>query len=181
MTALETKKCPACQSEISAKATKCPHCQKDLRSLFRKHPILTFIGILFLFPTLTGLFTGSSNRKNTPSPVSNQQVKSLPTPVRRDDFIADVSYDGTQFTISNFDDTDCINARIELNGGVFKNGYELEGYTLESGKTYTVGAMRLVNKDGEKFNPFTHQPLDIFIECQGDNQLQYASYLAEFK
>lgn len=182
MTDNETKTCPDCQSKISAKAKKCPHCRKDLRSWFARHPILTIIGVLILLPTITGLFTNPNRSETTNSnSETSGQANKTPTPVRRDDFIAGVNYDGAQFTISNLDNMDCIDARIELNGGWFKNGYELEGYTLETGKTYTVGAMRFANKNGEKFNPFTHQPLDIFIECQGENELQYASYLAEFR
>lgn len=67
----DNKVCRSCRKSVDIQAKKCPYCQEDLRSWFRRHPILTFILIIFLFPTFTGLFTssnysGSSNK--TPEP-----------------------------------------------------------------------------------------------------------------
>ena len=43
-----TKLCPHCQKEIPKGATKCPECQSDLRPWYRRHPILSAIGIIIL-------------------------------------------------------------------------------------------------------------------------------------
>jgi len=59
-----TKKCPECQTEISAKAKKCPQCQSDLRSWPARHPILTTLGILILFPIIMGWMTTDTAIKN---------------------------------------------------------------------------------------------------------------------
>lgn len=72
----ENKKvCKSCRKKVDAQAKKCPYCQEDLRSWFRRHPILTFILIIFLYPTFTGFFTSSnypSSSNKTPEPTKTQ-------------------------------------------------------------------------------------------------------------
>jgi len=58
-----TKKCPKCQTEIPIKAKKCPQCQSDLRNWFRRHPILTGLGIIILFLIIVGKSTGDRVEK----------------------------------------------------------------------------------------------------------------------
>lgn len=105
---------------------------------------------------------------------------SSPTPTARDDFRASVRFTGTQFVISNLDDLDCQNAKMEINGGILRSGYVLEGYTLEAGKIYEVGALQFAKGDGTRFNPFEIKPKDFFIMCRGENALDGASWLGEF-
>lgn len=45
--------------EIDKRAKKCPYCQTDQRGWFRRHPILTFLGILVISPILIGIFTST--------------------------------------------------------------------------------------------------------------------------
>lgn len=105
---------------------------------------------------------------------------SSPTPSTRYDFKASVRFTGTQFVITNLDDLDCQNAKMEINGGIFRGGYVLEGYTLEAGKTYEVGALQFAKSDGTRFNPFEIKPKDFYIMCRGRNALDGASWLGEF-
>ncbi|HUS60136.1 MAG TPA: hypothetical protein VMX76_02020 [Nevskiaceae bacterium] len=60
------KKCKACQKEIDDKATKCPHCQTDLRSWFRRHPILTGLGVFTAFIAIIGML-GSPTKEESVS------------------------------------------------------------------------------------------------------------------
>lgn len=168
-----TKKCSSCDKEISAKAKKCPYCQQDLRSWFRKHPILTFLGIMILL--VVGLSSSSSKEGG------KQTSTSKPTPTPERDFKASVDFTGSQFVISNLDELDCVNAKMEINGGILSGGYVLDGYTLEKGQTYTVGAMQFTEKDGTRFNPLNTKPKNFFISCRGNNDLNYASWYGEFK
>lgn len=70
---LTTKKCPSCQKEVSFDITKCPYCGKGFRSWFRRHPILTILIALFVFPPfLIGIF--SSPKKPSSSPEKPEQV-----------------------------------------------------------------------------------------------------------
>ena len=63
-----TKTCMHCQTAVPVKATRCPQCQGDLRSWINRHPILTFIIIIFGIPILlsTG-FSGLNTADETPS------------------------------------------------------------------------------------------------------------------
>ncbi len=66
----ETKKCKACQSDISVKAKKCPNCSADQRSWFGRHPFLTglilFIGLIIML--------GSGDDKEAVSTSTNESV-----------------------------------------------------------------------------------------------------------
>lgn len=172
----ETKKCPSCDESISVKAKRCPKCQVDLRSWFRRHPILTFLLILISSPLwlafIGGIFSGaSSGQKNT---------NSSPEPSRKLEFKAAVNFTGTQFVITNLEQADCQNVKMEINGGLLKDGFSMDGYRLEANQVYTVGAGEFVNKDGDRFNPFSKKPQSINIFCRGDNELSYATFYGEF-
>lgn len=65
--ASETKTCPTCKTKIPAGAKKCPNCQSDLRSWFRRHPILTFLLVLFVLPFVTVPLLGGSSGSSSPS------------------------------------------------------------------------------------------------------------------
>lgn len=131
--------------------------------------------VLIVFAALGAIFYlfDKMEEEGKPSP--------SPVPVMERDFKASVSFSGTQFVITNLDDLDCQSAKMEINGGIFKGGYILEGYTLEAGKTYKVGALQFTKKDGTRFNPFETKPKDFFIFCRGGNALWGASWLGNFK
>lgn len=165
----KTKKCPSCDESISAKAKRCTHCRQDLRSWFRRHPILTFLGILFISPfVLAGMLGSSTQNKNGGS--------TTPAPKKQDTFAANVNFSGTQFIINNFDKYDCENAKMGVNGS-----YSLDGYLLEAGKQYTVGAAQFAKGDGTRFNPFGVKPQNFDIYCRGNNELTSVTWYGEFK
>jgi hypothetical protein len=97
---------------------------------------------------------GSGNCKNY-----EEVIKPIvtPTSTTRMDFKASVKFTGTQFIISNLDDSDCIGSKMEINSGLLSGGYVLEGYTLETGKTYTVGALQFA-KGEKRLNPLEVKP-----------------------
>jgi hypothetical protein len=164
----ETKRCKNCDKEISEKAKKCPFCQTDLRGVFRRHPILTFLGIIFLLPMLltSMLLSNRGGQSGTSS-----------TPVPERTFNASVNFTGSQFVIGNLDTADCQNARLQINGGT----YSLDGYILEKGQIYKVGAMQFTKKDGTRFNPLSTKPNSFFIYCKGSNELNGVGWYGEFK
>ncbi len=53
-----TKQCPHCKSEIPLGAKKCSQCQGDLRSWFRRHPVLTSLGVLIAFVVVVSMIAG---------------------------------------------------------------------------------------------------------------------------
>lgn len=161
------KKCPHCDKSISVNAKRCPYCQQDLRGWASRHPFLTFIAVIFFAPfVLTGM-SGSSTTSTTST--SEPRV-----------FNTEVNFTGSQFEISNLDENDCQNAKMEVNGGILKGGYTLDGYDLEKGHKYTVGAMQFTDKEGTRFNPFSIKPQKFTVACRGDNGLDGAFWYGEF-
>lgn len=106
-------------------------------------------------------------------------VKSTPNKtLHRENFRASVNFTGTQFVISNNDDLDCENARLEVNGS-----YNLNGYTLKMGEKYTVGALQFSKDDGTRLNPFQVKPKTFSIYCSqigASNDLGGAGWYGEF-
>ena len=87
---------------------------------------------------------------------------------------ASVRFTGAQFVIQNKDSFDWTNVKLEVN-----SAYLLETIRIAAGETYTVGAMQFAKSDGEKFNPFTHKPLNFSIWC--DTPKGKAFYYASWK
>ncbi len=168
-----TKRCPSCDKEISAKAKKCPYCRQDLRGWFRRHPILTFLGIVILVISIASQGNGSQNKSSTKESGS------------QDTFAAYVNFKDGQFIISNLDKHICQNARMKVNGD-----YTLEGYNLDSAldsvakngeaPVYKVGSAQFTKGDGTRFNPFAIKPKNFSIECRGNNELRNAFWYGEF-
>ena len=78
---------------------------------------------------------------------------------------ASVGFFESQFVIRNKDSFDWTNVKMEVNSKTFASGYILKSARMMAGETYTVGAMQFAKSDGEKFNPFTHKPLNFSIHC----------------
>jgi hypothetical protein len=168
---MKTKKCSACQSDIDIKATICPHCRT--KQVNKTVTVITTIIIILIFFGIINAFTGKETINN--STITKQEI-----------FNASVRFTGTQFIISNLDPKDCENTQIRLN-----SDYQLDGYTLKSfinsidkktnkGITYTVGAGQFTKKDGTRFNSFNMKPLNFYIGCQGNNELQGAYWYGKF-
>jgi hypothetical protein len=164
--------------KIDERAKKCPYCQTDQRGWFRRHPILTTLLVIITSPfwiaALVGFFQGFTG---SGSPDSSNTT---PTHERQQTFHVNVHYTGTQFVITNLDKFDCQNSTMEINGGLLKGGYSYDGYILEAGQEYTVGAAQFTKSDGTRFNPFAIKPQNISIGCRGDNELTSAIWYGEF-
>lgn len=67
---MNNKVCKACKTAIDPKATKCPKCGTDQRGWFRRHPILTFLMVLFLSPfmIMASSKTPQTSMTSSPSP-----------------------------------------------------------------------------------------------------------------
>jgi hypothetical protein len=90
------------------------------------------------------------------------------------DLSPSVSFDGTQFTITNNDSFGWSNIKFTLN-----SNYELSYSFLFPKSTYTVGAMQFTKSDGTRFNPFTMKPLNMSISCElagGEKGWWYGSW-----
>ena len=76
---------------------------------------------------------------------------------------ASVKFDGSQFTISNYNDSDWEDVEFEVN-----DTYTYRVNRLPPG-TYTIGCMQFTKSDGTRFNPLTNKVIkfDIFCEIDG--------------
>lgn len=170
----QTKTCPACQSKIALKAIKCPHCQEDLRSWFRRHPILTFLGLIFLTPVIliwimafaVGLSGTDTEESKPDNSTSATQSTPSSTPVSTEyetcTLNADVKYSTTQLEVTNFGNFDWTDVVIKINSGLLSGGYQYKT-VIEAGTTYTIGLMQFADSKGNRFNPYELKIQNIFI------------------
>ena len=121
------------------------------------------LGILFLLITLMagiGIMVSDSETK-TETP----QTKTLN---------AEVTFDGTQFTITNNDNYTWTSVKFMINSGIVSSGYILRHSRVEANTIYTVGALQFAKSDGTRFNPNTIKLQSIFIFAdQGDCDLYW--------
>lgn len=193
----EWYKCPKCNQDIIFGTNPCPNCKSSLAwsqqgpvlylppigipqqqtiqkqdvaapvseksNIFNPtlNPKKTAIGcgILIIVALVIAVIIGTMPKSNTTSESSFIDLKSS------------VSFDGSQFTISNNDEFDWLNVKFELNSpaGLSGSGYKLTYPRIVAGQTYTVGAMQFTKEDGTRFNPFTTKPLTIVIICDTPN------------
>jgi hypothetical protein len=95
-----------------------------------------------------------------------------------DDLNARVSFNGTQFVITNNDSRNWTDIECEINGGFFSGGYKLRVGSLDSGDTITVGALRFAKSDGTRFNPFEVKPQKFAITATVSPSGHRAVYMA---
>ena len=95
-------------------------------------------------------------------------------------FEASVKFTGTQFIIANFSDVDCVSADMAVNSGLLIDGYTLEGYTLKTDQTYTVGVLQFT-KGEKRLNPEEIKPKNFYIYCRGSNALDGKSWFGSFE
>ena len=89
------------------------------------------------------------------------------------DLNVSVSFTGTQFVITNNDNFDYTNAKLEVNGD-----YILKANTIKAGETYTVGMMQFADDDGNRFD-IMKKPQKFSIWCDlsnGKNGFYYATW-----
>lgn len=71
---------------------------------------------------------------------------------------AAVRFDGAQFHISNNDDYDWVDVKLQVN-----SDYELRVGRMDAMTEYSVGAMQFTKGDGTRFNPFGQKAKNFFI------------------
>lgn len=80
----EKKLCRGCKLDIASDATKCAHCRTDQRNWFRRHPIITFLLIIFIVPIVISTIGTNSPTENVPSSkitLSPEERQSIETEV----------------------------------------------------------------------------------------------------
>jgi hypothetical protein len=97
-------------------------------------------------------------------------VATCRSPSRSIGLNAQVTFDGTQFIISNKNDFDWTNVTLEVNGGVVFPGFSCSIPKIAAEKTYTVLADRFFKPDGSQFDPTTTKIQRFTIACDAPNK-----------
>lgn len=124
------------------------------------------LGLTVVFVAII-VASGGSHSDSSPNGSAGGQSRSTSSEPTYLDLNARVNFSGTQFTITNLDTFDWRAVRMEINGGLFSGGYELETASMAAGEVYTVGAMQFAKGGGERFNPFTMKPQEFCIYADG--------------
>lgn len=76
-----------------------------------------------------------------------------------------VDFNERQFIVTNNDDFDWTDVKLEVNAGLIRSGYIFKMRRMNAGATYTIGARRFVKGDGTRFNPLATKPQKFLIMC----------------
>jgi len=131
--------------------------------------VISIGGLVFFIILAVGSVDSDSVDRPSSSP-------SKPSKPQRPDLDATVVFTGTQFVISNHNNYDWTNVKLEINSGIIRGGYTLRAGRISAGQTYTVGAAQFSKSDGTRFNPFTHKVKNITITCD-----DFGFYYAEWQ
>jgi hypothetical protein len=118
-----------------------------------KPVLLIFVVTWGLMWTFSGLFT---TKDGTEKPSEKKAFY---------DLRATVDFNGTQFLVTNNDDFDWTDVKLEVNSGLIRSGYVFKLSWMNAGATYTIVAMRFAKSDGTRFNSFTTKPQKFTILC----------------
>jgi len=92
-------------------------------------------------------------------------VATCQSPSRNIGLNAAVTFDGTQFVISNRDNFDWTNVQMEINEVVAVPGFSYSIPKISAEGTYTVFANRFFTPDGSQFDPTTTKIQRFTIAC----------------
>lgn len=81
------------------------------------------------------------------------------------DLNASVTLQGTQFLITNKNDFDWTNIKMEVNRGLATPGFAYNANKITAGKTFTVPCSKFLKLDGTPFNPSTIKIQKFSIAC----------------
>jgi hypothetical protein len=92
-------------------------------------------------------------------------VATCQSPSRNIGLNAAVTFDGAKFVISNRDNFDWTDVRVEVNGAVVLPGFSYGIPKIAAEETYTVFANRFFKPDGSQFDPTTTKIQRFTIAC----------------
>jgi len=123
---------------------------------------------LIIIGVLAVLFIGTCSICLNSGKTTKDTQTSKDTQPSMVDLKGTISFDGSQFTITNKDTFNWIGVKFELNrpDGLFEHGYILTCPLIEAGQVYTVGCMQFAKSDGTRFNPLTSKVLEMSISCK---------------
>ena len=127
----------------------------------RTHPLIAVLILVLgvgmcLLCGLSGLgLLGDSPEKKKSQQENREKMKlENDRKIAAEELQAIVKFDQNQFFITNENEFDWKDIRMEINSPTLGTGYILEHPLMEAGKTYEVGSMQFALKDGTRFNPF---------------------------
>jgi hypothetical protein len=148
------KKCPKCQTSISAKAKKCPNCQSDLRNWFMRHKVLTGIGVLIVIIIIAGAGGKSNNKTN--SGTASSSNSSAQEPIKK------------TYKIGETITANTIEATITSVETKNKVGTEFLNSTPAEGGVYVVVQWKYKNTSDKSIGAFS-QPRIQLVDTNSNN------------
>ena len=86
------KRCKECGEEVSSSAKACPKCGKDQRNFFKKHPIISVIGIVIILGVILG--AGGSSQSEPKNTLNNgTNTDNTQTPVKTEFVVGEIYED----------------------------------------------------------------------------------------
>ena len=87
---------------------------------------------------------------------------------------AAVSYSGNDIAITNLNNFDWTDVKLDLNSGLIFSGYIYKPNFIGAGTTRTISFSKFSKKDGTRFNVSTTKPMNLDISCNTEYGRQYA-------
>ena len=138
---------------------------------------------IFVFTILINLITGgnkqSTENSSNPTPVATAPTQTQPTETPKptpQDLDAAVRFSEVAYQITNNENKDWTNCKLEMNSGIFKGGYIYKAEIIPSQDPLIIPFREFTKGDGTRFNPYDIKPQNLSITCQIEGQLRFGHY-----
>lgn len=95
------------------------------------------------------------------------------------DLQADIKFSDTAYQITNKDEWEWTDCKLEMNAGVIKGGYVYKIQLVPPNSPFFVPFSEFVKSDGTRFNSYETKPLNISVSCKVNGKRGFGYYGTE--
>lgn len=140
---------------------------------------------LFLIATLSNETPDTTI--DDPQPASQeQQAQTDITPTEKPtatpsqlELQAEVRFSETAYQITNIEDKDWTDCKLEMNAGLIRGGYVYKVALIQSQDPLIIPFREFTKSDGTRFNSYETKPQSLSISCEVDGKHGFAYYGTE--